>query len=257
MNASSPQNRAGHPPEQGVFPQPLRARRLLPALLALALALVMIFFTAHTYHFLYRLSRVFPADYLAASMQFVSSFTIFALLCVIWVLDRSRRATLVVLLAALLLSGAANGAIKLLVGRARPQYSLRLKENEANRQWLLKFEQEHPGLPIRTDGRDSWILFSPQRPLFKNADPFNSFPSGHSCTAFALAAFLIALYPRGRWLWLLIAAGCAVARVAQRRHFPEDILFGGALGWLMAQWVFSWAWPAVLGRRLLGAGNAE
>lgn len=212
----------------------------------------MIAFTEHTYHFLYKISRLFPRDYCAASMQFVSSFTICAIACIIWILDQPRRAALAVLLVALLVSGAANGVLKLAIGRARPLYSLRLKDNEENKQWLLDFQQAHPSLRVRTDGKDSWMILSPGRPILQDADPFNSFPSGHSCTAFALAAFLVVLYPRVRWLWLLIALGCALARVAQRRHFPEDVLFGSALGWLMAQWVFSWNWPAALGRLLPG-----
>jgi hypothetical protein len=33
----------------------------------------------------------------------------------------------------------------------------------------------------------------------------------------------------------------------KERHWPEDVLFDGALGWTIAQIVFSWRWPVRLG----------
>lgn len=232
-------------PTGELFPRPLRLHRLTPGLAVLALALLMLLFTDHSYHFIYRISRYFPDQYIAATTQFVSSFTVFAIVALIWIMDRPRRATIAVLLVALALAGAGNGAIKLLAGRARPSFSLRL--DDASRAKLALLQQRYPKAGIRTDGRDYW-LGPLARPVVRGADAFNSFPSGHSAAAFAIAAFLIVLYPRARWLWLLTAAGCAVARVATRRHFPEDVLFGSALGWLLAQWAFSWSWPPALGR---------
>ena len=67
---------------------------------------------------------------------------------------------------------------------------------------------------------------------------------------FALAAVLCALYPAGRPVWLVMAAGVALARIHSRRHFMEDTLFGGGAGWLLATWTFTWRWPGQLARRL-------
>lgn len=67
-----------------------------------------------------------------------------------------------------------------------------------------------------------------------------------------LAAFLCLMWPRANWVWIIIAAGCALARVRYERHFFTDVVAGGAFGWLFAHWVMSWNWPITLGCRLLG-----
>lgn len=69
----------------------------------------------------------------------------------------------------------------------------------------------------------------------------NSFPSGHSISAFAVAAAVIATWvarPQ-RWHdWALILGGLlaatmvAVSRVAVGAHWPLDIAAGAAFGWL-------------------------
>ncbi|MCL5270199.1 MAG: phosphatase PAP2 family protein [bacterium] len=228
------------------FPQSLRLRRIWPALLVMAAAVVMIHFTDDLYHPLYNLTRDLPNAYLTSAKQFVSAFTVTVICATIWVLDRRRRAAIFVLLITLLAAGAVNGTAKFTFGRARPTFSVRLTDE--NRAWIENWRQNHPRTLLNASRQDQWLGLSAQRPWFK--DGYDSFPSGHACVAFVIAAFLIALYPRGRWIWLLIACGCALARVAQRRHFPSDVLFGGGLGWLIAQYLFAQAWPIALGRRL-------
>lgn len=81
------------------------------------------------------------------------------------------------------------------------------------------------------------------------ADGFRSFPSGHASTAFAglfylslyLAAKLHVLDQRGEvWRTLIVliptlAASCvAMTRIMDARHHPFDILFGTAMGILVA-----------------------
>ena len=63
--------------------------------------------------------------------------------------------------------------------------------------------------------------------------PFQSFPSGHSATAAGLAIALAALYPRGRWLFVLFAALACIQRVDALAHYPSDILAGAAIGCLI------------------------
>ncbi|MEN0057210.1 MAG: phosphatase PAP2 family protein [Bdellovibrio sp.] len=59
-----------------------------------------------------------------------------------------------------------------------------------------------------------------------------SFPSSHALDAFALVAFLISFYPRGRWYFLGIALLTAYSRVYCGLHFPSDVLGGALLGFL-------------------------
>lgn len=58
----------------------------------------------------------------------------------------------------------------------------------------------------------------------------NSFPSGHAATAAGLAAALSWRYPRGTWLFFLLAASAAAQRVATSAHYPSDVFMGAALG---------------------------
>jgi membrane-associated phospholipid phosphatase len=67
-----------------------------------------------------------------------------------------------------------------------------------------------------------------------------------------MVAFLAAVYPKGRWIWFLLGIGTGLARVRLRHHYPEDVLCGGALGWIVAQWVFTWRWPLALGDWVVG-----
>ncbi|KQU99271.1 phosphatase PAP2 family protein [Devosia sp. Root105] len=63
---------------------------------------------------------------------------------------------------------------------------------------------------------------------------YQSFPSGHSTTAFAFAAVVTFLWPRAFWPAMLFAAAIAVSRVVVGEHYPTDITAGALLGLLGA-----------------------
>ncbi|MGQ0711852.1 MAG: phosphatase PAP2 family protein [Rhodoferax sp.] len=100
-----------------------------------------------------------------------------------------------------------------------------------------------------------------------------SMPSGHTLTAFAVAAGLYFALPRARrwryaWLWLL-AAATGWSRMAVGAHWPGDVAVGAALGLLSgllgqhllarvpAPWLRprSWAAGAVAALMLAAAYN--
>ena len=60
----------------------------------------------------------------------------------------------------------------------------------------------------------------------------NSFPSGHTLTAFLIAstAYFFIERKRTKWLLLLTAAGVGISRVLVGVHWPIDVLVGAALG---------------------------
>ena len=71
-----------------------------------------------------------------------------------------------------------------------------------------------------------------------------SFPSGHTVTAFALATFLVLTYPKKvSWLMLLLLAWLtAYSRVYLTHHFPIDVWVGsliGTVGGLLMFWLFA------------------
>ena len=66
----------------------------------------------------------------------------------------------------------------------------------------------------------------------------NSFPSGHSWTAFAIATLILLFFGRKyRWIYLA-AAAIAYSRIYVGVHFPLDVLGGACGGTLLA--LFAW-----------------
>lgn len=61
-----------------------------------------------------------------------------------------------------------------------------------------------------------------------------AFPSGHACLAFATAATLSMIYPRGRVVFHLMAAMVGVERVLEGAHYPADVVGGALFGILAA-----------------------
>jgi membrane-associated phospholipid phosphatase len=115
-------------------------------------------------------------------------------------------------------AGFVNLLIKLTVGRTRPS----------------EFWQSQ--LPT-----NAWDTFIGLFPAFHAATwpdalsrGVQSFPSGHSATAAGLAVGLVCLYPRGRWLFGLLALTAMMQRVSCGAHFPSDAFAGAAVGCLVA-----------------------
>lgn len=229
-----------------VFPKPFRLRSVVWGVGAMLLAVLLVPFGDQNWNLVYPFLQKLPlAGFFSAAKQIASAAAILSICVVVWALDRRRRGAVAVLLAAVLIAGGLGQAIKHTTRRARPEYGIRMSDDAKT--WIREYALQHPQTAIRPEPHDQWLLLSPHPPFL--SFKYNSFPSGHTVTGFVLAAFLIALYPRLAWLWLLWAAGCGLARVHGRMHYPEDVLFGAGWGWFIAQLVFSWRWPARLGDR--------
>lgn len=79
------------------------------------------------------------------------------------------------------------------------------------------------------------ILIRRERPLWHDGDyvlrswfedPFYSgglaTPSSHAAVAFGAAFMMMHLVPQAKWVWLLLAVGCALTRVMAQAHMVSD-----------------------------------
>jgi undecaprenyl-diphosphatase len=73
---------------------------------------------------------------------------------------------------------------------------------------------------------------SPDRAWFTGRLENNSFPSGHSMTAFCAAAILGEAY-HAEWLAYPLAGLVAFSRVYNQKHWPADVLAGAGMGTLI------------------------
>jgi membrane-associated phospholipid phosphatase len=67
--------------------------------------------------------------------------------------------------------------------------------------------------------------------------PYQSFPSGHTLSAFAAATSLAAFYPPARAVCYAVAGASAVNRVVKHQHFLSDVVAGALMGHLWALWL--------------------
>lgn len=92
-----------------------------------------------------------------------------------------------------------------------------------------------------TQGAKQFLFHGAPRPTKAITDGFihqvagvevhqiNSFPSGHTATAFAVYLILLFIYPNKRWLYfgVTVASLIAYSRVYLAQHFPLDV--GGGI----------------------------
>ncbi len=126
----------------------------------------------------------------------------------IFCLDPRRRWALPRILGCAYSAGLAANGLKLLVARFRPH----------------SFDF-HGGV-LQSFGE--WF------PMFSAGSVGQSFPSGHTTTAVALAAALAWLYPRGWILFPALAVMVGCNRVESGAHFLSDVFWGAALGSFIA-----------------------
>jgi membrane-associated phospholipid phosphatase len=125
---------------------------------------------------------------------------------------RRARVLLLVVLAA---SGLA-AAIKVTSGRERPSH-LDQKPGEE------RISFQGPGKGLRQA-------------------PFQSFPSGHTTTAFATATCLASFYPPVRILFYAVATANGINRVVKHQHFLSDVTAAALIGHLMSLWLLGLPW---------------
>lgn len=93
----------------------------------------------------------------------------------------------------------------------------------------------HPSdIPPHGNFRDTWFKY---KGTFTNP---GAFPSGHACSAFAVATVFANRYRHHRWVpWLAYGTATFVAltRVPDQAHFPSDIFAGAVFGYTISRFV--------------------
>lgn len=108
--------------------------------------------------------------------------------------------------------------------------------------------------PLPHDG--DWVFRAfTERPLSSGG---LALPSSHAAVAFGAAAMLAYLFPRARWVWFGLAAGCGVTRLLARAHFLTDVVVSAlvALGIAALLWRRFGVSPAAPARRRTRSGLA-
>lgn len=108
--------------------------------------------------------------------------------------DRARRRALLII-ASPLVAGATAEILKLLLRRERP---------------------------LTHEGEYVFRAFSER--TFSTGGL--ALPSSHTMVAFGGAAMLACMFPRTRWVWYVLAAGCGLTRILARAHFLSDVVVG-------------------------------
>ncbi len=135
------------------------------------------------------------------------------ILVLVGFLDRLRWRRAGVLCLVVLTSTLAAGLLKMTLGRERPSHLDQVPGQERN-----AFHGPAQGM------RHAW---------------YQSFPSGHTTSAFTTATCLAAFYPPARVVFFALASATAVNRVVKHQHFLSDVVGGGLFGHLMALWLLS------------------
>jgi undecaprenyl-diphosphatase len=82
------------------------------------------------------------------------------------------------------------------------------------------------------------------------APEFDSFPSGHATSVFAVATALASFYPALRWPLYVLAGAIALGRVYLTRHYLSDVLAGAFIGLVIASLVLRHRAGTIAGARL-------
>ena len=68
---------------------------------------------------------------------------------------------------------------------------------------------------------------------FKSGSAFASFPSGHATFIFSFSVSMFLVFPKLRWIWVLLAILVTVGQIGMYYHYVSDVLAGALLGGLV------------------------
>jgi len=159
---------------------------------------------------------------LEAIQQFGAVGSMVLVAVVIALLDPLRRRRLWDLVIATATTAAVVQPMKILVGRPRPKFDDPLVVLGPMGRYRVSDE---------VGARHAWEIGS------GISSDLWSMPSSHTAHAVVLGVFLVGLYPRLRPLVVGLVVIVGLSRVLFGAHYPSDVVAGGVVAWVIAQWV--------------------
>jgi membrane-associated phospholipid phosphatase len=138
---------------------------------------------------------------------FAHGFGLIVIVLVLWTVTPRFRRMMPRLVACVVLPGLVVQSIKLLIARKRPKSF---------------------GTDMANSVGETWIGLSPNWEI-GNRHAIQSFPSGHAATAFGLAIGLSWLFPRGRYVFFVLALLASFQRIESGAHWVSDVIAGACV----------------------------
>ena len=111
--------------------------------------------------------------------------------------------------------------------------------------------RERPSRADQVPGHERTVFHGPALGL-RHAS-CQSFPSGHTLSAFASATVLSAFYPGAEPVFYVVATATGINRIVSHQHFLSDVVAGALLGHFLALLLLRWWWI----RRLWAVDEGE
>lgn len=238
---------ANHIRPPDTTPRPLPRLGLLGGLVALVVAILLVPIDGAVARAMIGVRDNIGGDIkreLETLQQFGAIGSVVIVALVIWLQDPARRARLLDLLAAWLLTALAVFPLKLMSGRPRPRIALLEREPELHLIFLGPFRTYE--LNPELGQRHAWEFWS------GISSDLHSMPSSHTAYAVVLAVFLATLYPRLRPMVLALAVIVGGARVLFGAHYPSDVVIGAAVAYAISERAYA---ARLWSRRLASPGE--
>lgn len=179
---------------------------------------------------------------LVREMEFVQQFGAVTSMViagvVILLLDPAKRRGVVQLAIALAINGVVGHALKVLFGRPRPRVLFdNVPQEEFASPMHFAFAWSKYPLPRTGEGGTTYLLAHSWEWWKGISSDLASYPSSHAMASACAATCLAHLYPKLSPLVLTLAVIVAVCRVAFGAHYPSDVVFGSAVGYVIGAWV--------------------